>query len=245
MENIKVSLSGVSIHRLRMETLSELAAKLIQAGASAKEKTTKTMVASLKSAAQEFNTAKAKEKTNQSTQITSQYIDTMKKRYTALGGCLTTAKNCGIKEKEAAANKIIPKYAKMSSVFALKSETIGRMEKAIANLRTIKDEDFVTIGALELLENIESVMEEYRSAVISRVDVKVEKSKSVVTARLKLTTAIQGLLSAVKYAQDCLNGSETELVKQYNTIFSEIGALLKLSATLRAKNKKEAEENNS
>jgi len=244
MENIKVSLSGVSIHRLRMETLSELAAKLIQAGASAKEKTTKTMVASLKSAAQEFNTAKAKEKTNQSTQITSQYIDTMKKRYTALGGCLTTAKNCGIKEKEAAANKIIPKYANMSSVFALKSETIGRMEKAIANLRTIKDEDFVTIGALELLENIESVMDEYRSAVISRVDVKVEKCKSVVTARLKLTTAIQGLLSAVKYAQDCLNGSETELVKQYNTIFSEIGALLKLSATLRAKNKKEAEENN-
>ena len=244
MENIKVSMSGVSIHRLRMETLSELAAKLIQAGASAKEKTTKTMVASLKSAAQEFNTAKATEKTNQSTQITSQYIDTMKKRYTALGGCLTTAKNCGIKEKEAVANKIIPKYAKMSSVFALKSETIGRMEKAIANLRTIKDEDFVTIGALELLENIESVMEEYRSAVISRVDVKVEKSKSVVTARLKLTTAIQGLLSAVKYAQDCLNGSETELVKQYNTIFSEIAALLKLSATLRAKNKKEAEENN-
>ena len=85
-------------------------------------------------------------------------------------------------------------------------------------------------------------MEEYRSAVISRVDVKVEKCKSVVTARQKLMTAIQGLLSAIKYAQDCLNGSETELVKQYNTIFGEIGALLKLSATLRAKNKKEANE---
>lgn len=242
MANLQISLSGVSIHRLRMETLSELAAKLAQAGASAKEKTTKTMVASLKTAAQEFNAAKAKEKTNQSTQITAQYLDTMKRRYTAIGGYIKAAKYCGIKDKEAAADIIIPKYTNVSSVFALKSETIGRMEKAIANLRTVKDNDLATIGALELLCDIENIMEEYRSAVISRVDVKVEKCKSVVTARQKLMTAIQGLLSAIKYAQDCLNGSETELVKQYNTIFGEIGALLKLSATLRAKNKKEANE---
>ena len=231
-----------TLQRLRMDMLSDLTAKLIQAGASAKEKTTKEEVALVKTAAKEFNAAKVKEKTNQSTQVTQQYFETLKKRYTALGGCLTTAKNCGIHDKEVAAANIIPKYANVSSVFALKSEAIGRIEKAIANLRTVKDADFTTIGALELLVDLENIIEEYRTAVISRVDIKVEKCKSVVTARQNLMTHIQGLLSAIKYAQDCRNGSETELVKQYNTIFCEIGALLKQSATIRAKNKKEANE---
>ena len=232
-------MSSVSLHRLRAEMLSELAAKLIQAGSSAKEKSTKEMVAQLKAVAKEFNDAKTKEKTNQSTQVTQQYLEILKKRYTALGGCLTTAKNSGVKEKEDAAANIIPKYSNVSSVFALKSEAIGRMEKAIATLRTAKDADFETIGASEFIAALEDTIEEYRTAVISRVDVKVEKSKAVVNGRDKIIKSIQNLLTSVKYAQDCLGGSENELVKSYNTIFAEISAVLKKSATTRAKNKKE------
>lgn len=239
MAQTQLYMSSVSLHKLRLEMLSELAAKLVKAGSAAKEKTTKEMVAKLKEVANEFNTAKTKEKTNQSTQITQQYLEILKKRYNALGGCLKAAKNSGVMEKEAAAANIIPKYANVTSVFGLKSEAIGRIEKAIANLRTIKDQDFETIGASDYIAALEDTIEEYRTAVISRVDVKVEKSKAVITGRDNIIKTIQNLLTAIKYAQDCLNGSESELVKSYNTIFAEIATTLKIIATMRAKNKKE------
>lgn len=239
MSNVQLTMSGVSLHRLRLEVLSELAAKLVKAGTAAKEKSTKEMVSQLKAIAKEFNDAKTKEKTNQSTQLAQQYLEILKKRYTALGGCLTTAKNSGVKEKEDAAANIIPKYSNVSSVFALKSEAIGRMEKAIATLRTVKEADFETIGATEFLTALEDTIEEYRSAIISRVDVKVEKSKAVLNGRDKIIKSIQNLITAIKYAQDCIGGSENELVKSYNTIFAETSAILKKQATTRANSKKE------
>ena len=235
MANIQLSMSNVCIHKLRAEMLSELASKLVKAGSYAKEKSTKDMVAQLKDAAKEFNDAKTKEKTNQSTQVTQQYLEILKKRYTALGGCITTAKNCGIAAKESAAANIIPKYSKITSVFGVKGETIGRVEKAIANLRTIKEEDLETIGASELVTALEETIEEYRNAVISRVDIKVEKSKAVITGRDNIVKAIQNLMTSIKYAQDCLGGKETELVKSYNTIFAETAITLKQTA----KSKKE------
>ena len=91
MSNVQLTMSGVSLHRLRLEVLSELAAKLVKAGTAAKEKSTKEMVSQLKAIAKEFNDAKTKEKTNQSTQLAQQYLEILKKRDTALGGCLTTA----------------------------------------------------------------------------------------------------------------------------------------------------------
>lgn len=239
MAQTQLYMSSVSLHKLRLEMLSELAAKLVKAGSAAKETTTKAMVAKLKEVANEFNTAKTKEKTNQSTQITQQYLEILKKRYNALGGCLKAAKNSGVMEKEAAAANIIPKYANVTSVFGLKSEAIGRIEKAIANLRTIKEQDFETIGASDYIAALEDTIEEYRTAVISRVDIKVEKSKAVITGRDNIIKTIQSLLTAIKYAQDCLNGSESELVQSYNTIFAEIATTLKIMATMRAKNKKE------
>ena len=239
MAQEQLTMSSVSLHKLRAEMLSELAAKLVKAGTAAKEKGTKEMVAKLKEVANEFNTAKTKEKTNQSTQITQQYLEILKKRYAALGGCITAAKNSGIKAKEAAAANIIPKYANVTSVFGLKSEAIGRIEKAIANLRTIKDEDFETIGATDYIAALEDTIEEYRKAVITRVDIKVEKCKAVINGRDLIIKTIQNLMTAIKYAQDCLGGSENELVKSYNTIFSEIATTLKIMATARAKSKKE------
>ncbi|MBR4440007.1 MAG: hypothetical protein IKS00_00530 [Bacteroidales bacterium] len=239
MTTLQLSMSCVSLHRLRAEMLSEVAAKLIKAGSIAKEKSTKEMLSKLKTVAKEFNDAKAKEKTNQSTQLTQQYFDILKKRYTGLGGCLTAARYSGIKEKEIAAANIIPKYTNVSAVFALKCEAIGRMEKALTNLRTVNDADFETIGATDYLISIENTIEEYSTAVNSRVDVKVEKSKAVETSRDKLIKAMQNLFTAIKYAQDCIGGSETELVKSYNTIFAEIAASLKKIAAARGKNKKE------
>lgn len=238
MSGIQISMSGVSIHRMRADMLSELVAKLIKAGVSAKEKVTKEMVAELKKSATTFVDAKTKEKTNQTTVMSQQYLETLRKRYTALLGCYSTAKNCGVAEKEKAALKIEPRLTKISNVFALKSEAIAKIEKVVSSLRQLPEENFATIGADAILADIESIVEEYRTTIISRVDVKVDKSKAVENAREVIIKNIQKLFTAIKYAQDCLGGSETELVKQYNTIFAETATTLKIMASARAKNNK-------
>lgn len=232
-------MSGVSIHRMRTDMLSELIAKLIKAGSVAKEKVTKEMIAELKKSASVFTDAKTKEKTTQTTVLSHQYLDTLKKRYTALSGCITTAKNRGVAAQAKAVEKIEPKFVKITTVFALKSEAISKLENVLTSLKQLPAEDFEAIGAAAILADIESIVEEYRATINSRVDVKVDKSKAVVTARDTVVKNIQKLLTSIKYAQDCLNGSETELVKSYNTIFAETATTLKFMATMRAKNKKE------
>lgn len=237
MSNVQISMSGVSIHRMRTDMLSELVAKLVKAGGVAKEKVTKEMIAELKKSAAVFTDAKTKEKTTQTTVLSQQYLDTLKKRYTALNGCLTTAKNSGIEAQGKAAAKIEPKFVKITTVFALKSEAISKLENVLTSLKQLPAEDFKTIGAAAILADIESIVEEYRTTINSRVDVKVDKSKAVVTARDSVVKNIQKLLTSIKYAQDCLGGSETELVKSYNTIFAETAATIKFMATVRAKKK--------
>lgn len=239
MTTIQISMSGVSIHRMRTDMLSELVAKLVKAGNVAKEKVTKEMIAELKKSAAVFTDAKTKEKTTQTTVLSQQYFETLKKRYTAFSGCITYAKNCGNAAQEKAVEKIEPKFIKISTVFALKSEAISKLEKVLTSLKQLPSEDFEAIGAAAILADMESIVEEYRSTINSRVDVKVEKSKAVENARETVVRNIQKLLTSIKYAQECLGGSETELVKSYNTIFAETASTLKFMATVRAKNKKE------
>ena len=231
---IEFNQSNVALGSLRNELLSELVTRLEQAGSVAKEETTLKMLKELKSKSKAFLTAKTKEKTNITTATVTQYLDTLKKRYAVISSLLAAGKNSGVKEKEEASAAIYPRFSGVSNVFALKSEATARMEKEIASLKQVDPKHFVALGADTYLAEIEGMVAEYKSTMMSRTDIKSDKVKSVEAARADLVTALQNLIVAVKCAQKCLGGAENELVKAFNTIFAEIATVQKKTTKKKA-----------
>ena len=231
---VEFNQSNVALSSLRNELLSELVTRLEQAGTVAKDETTLKMLKELKSKYKAFVSAKTKEKTNTTTVTGSQYLDTLKKRYAVISSLLAAGKNSGVKEKEEASAAIYSRFSGVSNVFALKSEATARMEKEIASLKQVDPKHFVALGADTYLAEIEGMVAEYKNTVMSRTDIKSDKTKSVEAARADLVAALQNLIVAVKCAQKCLGGAENELVKAFNTIFAEIATVQKKTSKKKA-----------
>ena len=87
---------------------------------------------------------------------------------------------------------------------------------------------FETIAATRFINEMTATIKEYHTVMGKRVDVKVEKNNAAQEARTNLITAIQNVVESVRFAQQCLDGAETDLVRAYNTVFVEIASALKL-----------------
>ena len=225
-----ISLSRVSLHSLRADMLSALVGKLEASSKLAKEQGTKNMIKKMSAAAAVFNEAKTKEDTKDTTSTAKDYFTILKSRYTALHGCVTVGNNSGVASERKAAAAVMSKLPSTTSVFATKTDAIAKLEKVLTGLAAVPAEVFETISATRFIADMQKNLAEYHATMSKRVDVKVEKSKAAQKARLALITAVQDLLASIHYAQRCLDESETELVKAYNTVFSEIATTLKQSA---------------
>jgi len=222
-----LSQSKISLHSLRNDMLSVLVSKLEGSSKLAKQTGTKEMIKKMSAAAAVFNEARNKENTITSTKASKDYFTILKSRYTALSGAITSAINGGVAAEKKAALSIKEKFARISSVFATKTDAIAKLETVIVGFRSLPESAFETIGGTRYLDDMESTIKEYHAVMSKRVDVKVDKNNAVQKARIALIETIQGVTEAIRYAQVCLDGAETELVKAYNTVFTEIATVLK------------------
>lgn len=222
-----LSQSKISLHSLRNDMLSVLVSKLEGSSKLAKQTGTKEMIKKMSTAAAVFNEARNKENTITSTKASKDYFTILKSRYTALSGAITSAINGGVAAEKKAALSIKEKFARISSVFATKTDAIAKLETVIVGFRSLPESAFETIGGTRYLDDMESTIKEYHAVMSKRVDVKVDKNNAVQKARIALIETIQGVTEAIRYAQVCLDGAETELVKAYNTVFTEIATVLK------------------
>ena len=181
----------------------------------------------MSAAAAIFNEARNKETTITSTKASKDYFTILKNRYTALSGAITSAINGGVAAEKKAALSIKEKFVRITSVFATRTDAIAKLETVIVGFRTLPESAFETINGTRYLDDMVATIKEYHAVMSKRVDVKVEKNNAVQKARMTLIETIQGVTEAIRYAQVCLDGAETELVKAYNTVFNEIASALK------------------
>lgn len=227
MAKTMLSQSKISLHSLRNDMLSVLVSKLEGSSKLAKQTGTKEMIKKMSAAAAIFNEARNKENTIGSTKASKDYYTLLKSRYTALNGVVTAALNGGVAAEKKAAQSIKDKFVRISSVFATKTDAIAKLETVIVGFRTLPESAFETIGGTRYLDDMASIIKEYHAVMSKRIDVKVDKNNAVQKARMALIETIQGVTEAIRYAQVCLDGAETELVKAYNTVFNEISTALK------------------
>lgn len=207
--------------------LSVLVSKLEGSSKLAKQTGTKDMIKKMSAAAAIFNEARNKETTITSTKASKDYFTILKNRYTALSGAITSAINGGVAAEKKAALSIKEKFVRITSVFATRTDAIAKLETVIVGFRTLPESAFETINGTRYLDDMVATIKEYHAVMSKRVDVKVEKNNAVQKARMTLIETIQGVTEAIRYAQVCLDGAETELVKAYNTVFNEIASALK------------------
>ena len=222
-----LSQSKISLHSLRNDMLSVLVSKLEGSSKLAKQTGTKDMIKKMSAAAAIFNEARNKETTITSTKASKDYFTILKNRYTALSGAITSAINGGVAAEKKAALSIKEKFVRITSVFATRTDAIAKLETVIVGFRTLPESAFETINGTRYLDDMVATIKEYHAVMSKRVDVKVEKNNAVQKARMTLIETIQGVTEAIRYAQVCLDGAETELVKAYNTVFNEIASALK------------------
>ncbi|MBR4441020.1 MAG: hypothetical protein IKS00_05660 [Bacteroidales bacterium] len=227
MAKEQLSQSKISLHSLRNDMLSVLVSKLEGSSKLAKQTGTKDMIKKMSAAAAIFNEARNKETTITSTKASKDYFTILKNRYTALSGAITSAINGGVAAEKKAALSIKEKFVRITSVFATRTDAIAKLETVIVGFRTLPESAFETINGTRYLDDMVATIKEYHAVMSKRVDVKVEKNNAVQKARMTLIETIQGVTEAIRYAQVCLDGAETELVKAYNTVFNEIASALK------------------